>query len=209
MNSRHKTDQPGSLRYIWQSFATLAVLVACVVIPAGAIEGSGRFDLDAPEDGFVEPQDTPAFREFRRTLGNSSPQAIPRSPAGDLLEASIIAHNHKSADALRHWLRMSLNPSISDADVDKRLGWYVEAIEMFGPLSQEPLAVVEDEPHRLLVHLVRTDMGPRERFDPLNIVVVELDVDDDNPRYLARGLGLASLACEARKLDADDPSDKH
>ena len=129
------------------------------------------------------------------------PLTIPRSPAGDILRSWLDAHNQASADALRIWLRSSLKPATSDADVDGRLGWYVEAIEMFGPLSAVPLAVIENEPHRLVVHLVRSDLADPERLDPLNTVVVEVDVDEQNPRYLRRGLGLGSLACEARKPD--------
>jgi hypothetical protein len=173
----------------------------------GARWGASSAMATTDSDSLPLPPD-PTVRDFRRVLGDTAPRDIPRSPAGDLLQSWIEAHNDATAEALRHWLRASLNPSISDAEVEKRLGWYIEATQMFGPLSSQPLAVVEEEPHRLLVHLVRSDMGPRQRLDPLNIVVVELDVDQDDPRYLARGLGLASLACAAReKGERVDPDD--
>jgi hypothetical protein len=166
----------------------------------------GTLDTQETDSLLVAP--APPIRDFRRLLGDTTPRSIPESPAGDLLQSWIQAHNAASAEALRHWLRASLNPAISDTDVDKRLDWYVAATRMFGPLSNQPLAILENEPHRLLVHLVRSDMGPRERLDPLNIVVVELDVDAQNPRYLARGLGLGALACEAHEDDPGRPEEK-
>jgi hypothetical protein len=198
MDSRHVAVRRPALHRTWLGGVSLAVLMSNLSAPAHAIVGPGRFDLTEPDDSIDAGAEAPPFRELRRTLADTTPQVIPHTPAGELLQTWIVAHNKRSAASLRHWLRTSLNPTVSDAEVDKRLGWYVDAIDMFGPLSQEPLAVVEDAPNRLLVHLVRSDLGPRERLDPLNIVVVELDVDVNDPRYLARGLGLGALACEAR-----------
>ena len=203
MHSRRTTAFPSP----WRLAPVLLVALSTFLLaglgarPAEAIEGPGTFE--PPRDAawmFDEPS---APKTYRRILTTDIPLAIPQCPAGDILLSWLGAHNQASAEALRFWLRASLNPSISDDDVDKRLGWYVEATTTFGPLSPEPLAVLENEPHRLLVHLVRSDLAVRERLNPMNIVVVEVDIDANDPRYLRRGLALGSLAGEVPESDGD------
>ena len=36
-------------------------------------------------------------------------------------------------------------------------------------------------------------------IDPKDILVVEIDLDPENPKYLARGLDLGALVCEIQK----------
>ena len=59
---------------------------------------------------------------------------------------------------------------------------------------------VESSSNKLIVHLIKEADSPMNMdIDPIDILVVEIDLDPKNSKYLARGLGLGALVCEIRK----------
>ena len=68
-----------------------------------------------------------------------------------------------------------------------------------GKLTPQPYAIATDEEHKVVVHFLKDGVLREQTVDPTKIVVVELDVDPAQPRYLQRGLGLGELICEDRK----------
>lgn len=130
------------------------------------------------------------------------PLEIPDTPAGRILTDWLEAHNRADRDALTAWVRQSHPPGEPATHVlTKRVDWYLEAAEMFGPLIARPHRVVEDEPHRLVVHLLSVELRGQDpdRLDPTQVIKVEVDVDPQQPDRLQRGLGIGPLACELRR----------
>jgi len=126
--------------------------------------------------------------------------AIPETHAGAVLSAWLAAHNRGEEQALRAFVTGHYTPDLlAKIDLEAHVGFYREAVPMFGRLAVRPHRVTVSEKHRLVVQLLQQDLTGPDRLSPENIVVVEIDMDPDHPSRMARGLGLGSLACMARR----------
>ncbi len=165
---------------------TAAILVAMSLVTPLPLFAARESNL-GPTISAVRPADAP-------------PPRIPETPAGRLLASWLEAHNRGDGSSLETWLRRSFSDTrLANMNVDRALAWYLESTRMFGKLAEKPYHVVEDEPHRLVVWFLDAELEETANPDPTKVIVVEVDVDPDDPAHLARGLGLGSLACELRE----------
>jgi len=131
---------------------------------------------------------------------DAKPARIPATPAGRMLASWLAAHNSGDRAMLERWLRRSFSEErLAPQSFRRSLDWYVESAEMFGELAERPYHIVEDEPHRLVAWFLEAGLEETVDPDPTRVIVVEIDIDPDDPVHLARGLGLGSLACELRE----------
>ena len=72
--------------------------------------------------------------------------------------------------------------------------------EDFGQLKSIVYKKTEENPLRLVVQLIKEKESLLNEFiDPTEILVVEIDMEQNNPKYLNRSLGLGALICESKK----------
>lgn len=141
-----------------------------------------------------------ALREAVFGLLETAPVEIPETAPGALLQDWVRAHNDGTPATLTAWVEKSYGPKLlARVDLEKHVAWYVEAVEMFGPLRPQPVRIERSSAETIIAHFQRADAPGDGVPDPNDIVVVELDVDPEDVRYLRRGLGLATLACEIRE----------
>ena len=125
---------------------------------------------------------------------------IPDTPAGRILSRWIEAHNRGEEASLRSFVERAYSPSLlAKVDVESHLEFYLNAVPMFGKLKQMPYRIIVNEPRTLIVELLNATLKGPEQLTAENRVLVEIDMDPDHPEYLARGLGLGSVACAQRK----------
>lgn len=127
----------------------------------------------------------------------ASPKSLPDTPPGRLALSWLAAHNAGDEVSLAAWIELSYAPKLLDrVDVGEHVAFYQSIVGDFGELSPTPVAVPESSARRLVVHL--RPVGVLEP-DPLTTLVVEVEVDPDDPAHLARALGLGALICEDQK----------
>ena len=137
----------------------------------------------------VETQDT-------ETLDTEIPDTI----AGKVLEEWLKAHNSADETSISAWMKKSFSPQIlKRMDFDKHLAWYVGCTKMFGKLNEAPIKIVENKENRLVVQFASVDLKGEKNLDPTKVIIVKVDMDPAQPRFLAKGLGIGPLACEIRR----------
>ena len=115
-------------------------------------------------------------------------------------KASSAAEGKGDAVALEAWIRKSYAPqNVARLDMGAAIAFSSEIVKEFPRLADSPNMIMESNEHRLLIQFVDAEVQDEAEPDPTRILVVDVDVDPDDERYLARGLGLGSLACELRK----------
>ena len=125
---------------------------------------------------------------------------IPDTMTGKVLKEWLKAHNSNDEKLLSEWMKKSFSPQIlKRIDFEKHLAWYVECTKMFGKLNEAPIKIVENKDNRFVVHFASVDLKGEKDLDPTKIIVVKVDMDPAQPRFLAKGLGIGPLACEIRR----------
>jgi len=120
----------------------------------------------------------------------------------DLLGDFITMQNEGSDEAIKAFIKEKFHPEIyKKIKLEDHVAFHRQIIDEFGQLSYKVLKEVESTDTKLIVHLVRKHQPITKNIDldPLDILVVEIDIVKSEPRYLSRGLGLGSLECELRK----------
>jgi len=70
----------------------------------------------------------------------------------------------------------------------------------FGQLKPIVYEKIEESPLRLVVYLIKEEESLlNKNIDPTEILMVEFDFNEKNPKFLNRALGLGALACELKK----------
>lgn len=118
-----------------------------------------------------------------------------------ILDRYIIANNDGSDDAIELFIRENYNPDLANRiKIEDHIKFYRQISGEFGPLNKTVYKTVQSTSDKLIVHLIKESDSPINMdIDPIDILVVEIDLDPENPKYLARGLGLGALVCEIRK----------
>ena len=121
--------------------------------------------------------------------------------AETILAQFVQAHNRGDDQAIEEFIRINYHPSqLEKLEISKQVAFYQQIINEFGILHSQVYNTITDTEHKLIVHLIKEDESLLNReVDPANVLVVEIDLHPENPKYLARGLGLGALICEIRK----------
>lgn len=113
----------------------------------------------------------------------------------------ITAHNNGTPQAIIHFIKQNYSPNyLKKIDVDTHVDFYKNIIEEFGMLNFDIYKTVEQFPNRVVIHLIKEHASIlTNHLEPTEILVLELDQDLNNSKFLEKGLGLGSLLCELRK----------
>ncbi len=109
----------------------------------------------------------------------------------------VVMHNEGSRAAILEFINSyHTSDDIVKMDLDKHVAFYDHIIKEFGPLNLEIYRTEEESKTKLIINLVKADIDIRVKdIDPVDILQVEIDVYENNPLFLSRGLGLGALAC--------------
>ena len=120
-----------------------------------------------------------------------------------ILDKFIAYHNDGSEKALGQFIKETYNPGLYDKiDLGKHTAFYDQIVREFGRLNDQVYKVESETQLKLIVHLIKEDETVlNKNIDPREVLVVEIDVSDDNAKYLSRGLGLGALVCEIREKE--------
>jgi len=119
----------------------------------------------------------------------------------EILDKFIIAHNLGTEKAISDFIKNTFKPSLlNKIDLKKHIAFYDHIIKEFGPLNNKIYEVVEVKPTKLIVKLIKKENSIKNKsINPTEILMVEIDTDEKQPKYLSRGLGLGALACSRKK----------
>ncbi|MCG8331745.1 MAG: hypothetical protein MI974_28930 [Chitinophagales bacterium] len=118
-----------------------------------------------------------------------------------ILNKFIEANNSGTANAFSTFVKETYEPGLyNKIDVQKHIDFYAMIQNDFGKLKPLVYKQVEETPHRLVVLLIKEHESlSNKNIDPTEILMVEIDLNQQNPKYLGRALGLGALACELKK----------
>lgn len=118
-----------------------------------------------------------------------------------ILDRYIIANNDGSDDAIELFIHENYNPDLAKKiKMQDHINFYRQISGEFVSLNKTVYKTVKSTSDKLIVHLIKEADSPMNMdIDPIDILVVEIDLDPENPKYLAKGLGLGALVCEIRK----------
>ncbi len=89
---------------------------------------------------------------------------------------------------------------IKKIDLQQHIEFYSMISKDFGQLKSIVYEKIEEKPLRLVVQLIKKGESLSNKLiNPAEILVVEIDLNQKNPIYLNRALGLGALVCELKK----------
>ncbi len=118
-----------------------------------------------------------------------------------LLNKFIKMHNSGTESAIANFVKETYLPEDYETiNLDKHVAFYKHIIEEFGALNDEVYEHVEDSDTKLIVYLIKEKENIHNaHIDPTEVLSVEIDISEQFPNYLSRGIGLGALACTLRK----------
>lgn len=133
-------------------------------------------------------------------VGDYTDKTLPNTPAAKLLAEWLKAHNKANFDTLSVFVKKCYSEKLlSKVDLQKHVDFYFEATKMFGKLRQKPYQIEKNKKLTIIAYFLKEGLALPEAADPENVVVVEIDADIDNPKFLRRGVGMAALICNLRE----------
>ena len=122
-------------------------------------------------------------------------------PKKKILEDWIRTQNIGSNKAINDFIDQWFAPELLDKmdNRDQHIAFYRQIIDEFGDLQNLVFREIESTETKLKVELLKKGYPLVPEPSPEDILVVEIDVQKDNPRYLSRGLGMGSLICYVKK----------
>ena len=128
----------------------------------------------------------------------------PRSLSQDtqrVLEAWVATQNDGSEKAIRQFIDSYYSPAVLKGmkNYDDHVKFYQQVIAEFGQIQSHVFEVEVDEPHTLKVQLIKKGTPLVPSPGPEEVLVVEIDLDPEQPQYLKRGLGMGALICYLKR----------
>ena len=119
----------------------------------------------------------------------------------NIITSYITAHNNGTTEAIIHFIKQNYTTNyLKKIDIDTHVNFYKNIIKEFGALNFDIYKTVEQLPNRIVVYLIKENVSTLTNYlEPTEILVLELDQDPNNSKFLKKGLGLGSLLCELRK----------
>jgi len=119
----------------------------------------------------------------------------------NILDNFIIAHNDGSDDAIKQFIKDSYLPEIyATINLNDHVAFYRQVINEFGNLNNQIYYLVEETPHKLIVHLIKKNKNINSLvINPEDILQIEIDLSKTNSKYMEKGLGLGSLLYEQKR----------
>ena len=118
-----------------------------------------------------------------------------------ILNKYIVANNAGTEEAFSQFIKETYEPELyTRTDLKKHIEFYTMISTDFGQLKPIVYEKIEENPLRLVVYLIKEEESLLDKnIDPTEILMVEFDLNEKNPIFLNRALGLGALACELKK----------
>lgn len=122
-------------------------------------------------------------------------------PKKEILNDWIRTQNIGSNEAINQFIDQRFSPELLEKmeNRDEHVAFYRQIIDEFGGIQNIVFKELESTDTKLKVQLLKKGYPLVPEPDPEDILVVEIDVQRDNPRYLARGLGMGALICYIKR----------
>ena len=119
----------------------------------------------------------------------------------DILKSFIEAHNTGSESAITSFIKKTYQPEVyKKVNLKDHVNFYSQIINEFGILSNIVYREIEIGPTSYIVHLIKKeDELNKNLILPEDILVVKIDLEKKDSRFMPHGLGLGSLLCEQRE----------
>lgn len=118
-----------------------------------------------------------------------------------ILKAWISTQNEGTDEAIREFINTYYSPGMLKKmkNYEDHVNFYRSIISDFGDLQEAVYKTESDQSHHLKVQLLKriTPLVPEPK--PEEILVVQIDLDPEQPRYLSRGLGMGALVCYIKR----------
>ena len=120
-----------------------------------------------------------------------------------ILDKFIVANNSGTNEAISQFIKDTYEPNLyKKIDLEEHIKFYAMISEDFGQLNTIVYKKIEEKPLRLVVYLIKENENLLNKsINPAEILVVEMDLNEQNPKYLKQGLGLGALVCELKKKE--------
>ena len=120
-----------------------------------------------------------------------------------ILNKFIVANNSGTNEAISQFIKDTYEPSLyKKIDLEEHIKFYAMITEDFGQLKNIVYEKIEEKPLRLVVYLIKENENLLNKsINPAEVLVVEMDLNEQNPKYLKLGLGLGALVCESNKSE--------
>ena len=118
-----------------------------------------------------------------------------------ILNKFIVANNSGTNKAISQFIKETYEPNLyKKIDLKEHTKFYAMISEDFGQMKTIVYKKIEEKPLRLIVYLIKENENLLNKtINPTEILVVEMDLNEKNPKYLNRSLGLGALVCELKK----------
>ena len=114
----------------------------------------------------------------------------------NILDKFIEAHNIGSQDAISTFIKDTYHPEVyAKINLKDHVAFYNQIVKEFGPLNFMIYKKIEETPLRFVVQLIKKEEYIKNQYiNPLEILVVKIDLSKKNLTYMERGLRIG-LSC--------------
>lgn len=118
-----------------------------------------------------------------------------------ILEAWIVTQNDGSDTAVRHFIDTYYSPEVLKKmkNYEDHVKFYKQIISEFGKIQKVIYETERNTDTGLKVQLLKEATPLIPEPTPEEILVVEIDLDPNNPKYLSKGLGMGALICYIKR----------
>ncbi len=131
--------------------------------------------------------------------GINSPTVQPDTER--VLKAWMKMQNEGTDQAVKQFIDNYYSPRLLGkmTNYESHVAFYKQIINEFGKVQPAIYLTETDSEHKLKVQLIKEGRALVPEPSPEEILVVEIDLDPDNPQFLSRGLGLGALVCHLKR----------
>jgi hypothetical protein len=118
-----------------------------------------------------------------------------------IFTAWLEMHNTGTEEAVGEFIRSYYSPKLLKKmkNFEDHVKFYMTAIDDFGDIQYIVYKTEESTDYRLKVQLLKEGALAISDPPPTEILVVEIDLDPENPQHLIRGLGMGALICYIKR----------
>lgn len=118
-----------------------------------------------------------------------------------ILDAWIKTHNEGTDKAIITFIDDYYAPEVLKKMKNKgdHLKFYRQVIDEFGPIQKGIYEVMNSSKTMLKVQLLKAGTPFAPAPTPEEILVVEIDLDPNNSKYISKGLGMGALICYIKR----------
>lgn len=118
-----------------------------------------------------------------------------------ILNKYIIANNAGTEKAISQFIKETYEPELyTRIDLKAHIEFYTMISKDLGQLTPILYEKIKETPLKIAVYLIKEEENLfNKNIDPSEILMVEFDFNERNPKFLNRALGLGTLPCALKK----------